>query len=494
MIFKELRLHQWKAFRRHPMFERNMALKIFMFFTFGFMGLQLLAIGFFLFEIMSKFGVYSVEIDSFNFILLYVLLGDFLLKYFLKQSQSMQIAPYLAFPIRRATLFNFLLVKEFYNMWNLYCFFILIPFAFKAIPVYYGYPGVFLYALFFYLLCVGNSLLANISNIQLNRSGWYLYLPVIIVAAIVSVTFIPEVNIEDGVVKVCGFILEGYFITWVVVALVFAGLWKVNLSMMNKEVYRNMQGKSKTVTGTSFSIPFIGKMGKVGTFINLEIKMITRSKRLRNQLYLVMSITPIFIFIMSKPHFQSNTFNMIIYAIIAICSLGLIMSQLIFTSESSYFDGLMTRNLSLLEILKAKYIFYVSYSVFVLLLFMLPVYLGNIDFLYIISIFFYCIGFLFFLLFQNAVYNKSYLDHSESGSFNWKGTSGSMLMLYFIGLFFSITFVMIIKAVFSMTVASYFMLITGFLFTVTAKYWLAWTYKRFLKRKYKNMEGFRANS
>ena len=212
------------------MFERNMGLKIFSFFMFGFVGLQLLVFGFLLFEIVSKSGVYSAEIDSFNFILLYLLLADFLLKYLLKQSQSMQIAPYLAFPVRRATLFNFLLVKEFYNMWNLYFFFMLIPFAVKAIPVYYGYGGVFLYVLFFYLMCVGNSLLANIANIQLNRSGWYFFLPVIVVAAIVGVTFIPGVNIGDGVVKLCGFVLEGH--------LLLGGLLRLFLLCCGKLTFR----------------------------------------------------------------------------------------------------------------------------------------------------------------------------------------------------------------------------------------------------------------
>ena len=493
MIFNELRGHQWKAFKRHPMFERNMAVKIFMFFTFGVLGLYLLAFGFLLFDLMTKFGVYTSEIDSFNYILIYLLLFDFLLKYLLKQSQSMQISPYLTMPIKRKTLFNFLLVKEFSNVWNLYFFFMLIPFIFMAIPVYYGYTGVLLYILFFYLLCLGNSLLVNISNILLNRSGWYFFLPIIIVAAIAGITFIPGANIEDSIVKISTFILEKNIIAWMVVVLIFAALWIVNLRMMNRDVYRAMQGKSSSVTGSSFSVPFIDKLGKIGTFINLEIKMITRSKRLKSQMYLGPFFVVFYIMMMDKPNFQSFSFNMVLFTFFAISYFGLIMSQYLFTSESSYFDGLMSRGLSLLDILKAKYVFYVSYSILTLCILMIFIFLGDLDFLFIISSFFYCIGFLFFLMFQNAVYNKSYFDHSESGMFNWKGTSGNMLMVTMIGMFVPIILVVVIISVFNLMVACYFMLVTGFIFTVTSKYWLRWTYNRFLKRKYKNMEGFRAN-
>ena len=116
------------------MFERNMALKIFTYFVFGFIGMYLLMIGFLIFNVLSEHGVYNNAIDSFNYILLYFILIDFVIKYIGKKSQTMQIAPYLTLPVRRSTLFNFLLVKEFTNIWNLYLLFIIVPFAFKSIP------------------------------------------------------------------------------------------------------------------------------------------------------------------------------------------------------------------------------------------------------------------------------------------------------------------------------------------------------------------------
>ena len=476
------------------MFERNMALKIFSYFMFGFIGLYLLMIGFFIYDILSKHGAYNNAIDSFNYILLYFLLFDFVAKYIGKKSQTMQVAPYLTFPVRRNTLFNFLLVKEFTNIWNLYFLFLIVPFALKSIPVFYGFSGVFLYLLFIYLLCIGSSLLVNIANNMLNRSGWYLFLPIILVGVIVGITFIPGVNIEDAIVKAGEYILEKNIVAWAIVLLVTGALWKINISMMNAEVYKAMQGKKITEAGSSFSLPFIDRLGKMGTFINLEMKMILRSKRLKSQLYLVIFFIVYYFFAINLPGFKEFYFTKLFFTMFVIGGIGMIMAQYLFTSESSFFDGLMTRNLSLPDMLQGKYIFYVSYSVLVLLIMTILVFMGKLDFLFLISVFFYTTGLLFFLLFQNAVYNKSFFDHSESGMFNWKGTSGNMLIVSMLGMFVPLIIVTIVKAIFNETVANYFMLVLGFAFTVTTKYWLTWTYNRFLKRKYKNMEGFRSNT
>ena len=492
MILQKLSKHQWKAFKRHPMYERSMALKILTYFMFLFFGLYLFLIGFLIYGFLSKNGVYNNAIDSFNYILLYLFLFDFTLKYLAKKSQTMQLVPYLTLPIRRNTLFTFLLVKEFTNMWNSYFIFMLVSFAFKAIPPYYGYAGVFFYLLFFYILSIGNSLLVNIANRLSNRSGWYLFLPIIIVSAIVGITFIPGVNIEVGIVQACAYILEKNIMAWIIILLVVGALWKINISMMNVELYKDLQGRMVSVAGTSFNLPFIDRLGAIGKMINLEIKMILRSRRVKFQMYMLIFCTIYYILIIiNTTIFREVLFQQLFFTIFMIGGLGAIMAQFIFTYESSFFDGLMTRKISLLDILKAKYILYCSYSILFFAVLMIFVFTGTLDFLFLISVFFYATGLFYFLMFQNAVYNKCYYNHSDSIFFNWKGQSSRMWMISSFSLFVPVVFVLILEAIFSETIANYFMLITGITFTFTAKYWLTWIYNRFLKRKYTNMEGFR---
>lgn len=495
MIQQELQKQQWKAFKRHPMFDRNMGVKIFMFIMFGFLGLQLLSLGFVLDNLLLKVGKYNNAIDTFNSFLLYIFLPDFITKYTFKQNNSMQIAPYLSLPIKRNKLFNFLLVKEFSNIWNLYWFFLVIPFAIKSITPYSGFGTALLYILFFYLVCVANSLLVNIANNIQKRNGWFFLLPYLFAVVIIGLSLLPGVHFDIYTEKIGGWVLANNPLVWFVLLGIMYGLWKINQRIMRYGLYQELQGK-KIENTTSFSrLSFLDRLGETGEFINLEIKMILRSKRLKHSMYTIVLFLVFYLIMLYSPENESREqlFSFVFFNIFLVGYLGLIMSQYMFTAESSFFDGLMTRDHSLLNMLKGKYILYSSYSLIITILLMIPVYQGKLDFLFLVSVFFYTIGFLYFLMFQNAVYNKSHFDLFDEGMMSWKGTSGNMLVVTLLGMFLPIALVMIIYGLFSETIACYFMLTVGLLFTLTVNYWLKWTYGRFLKRKYKNMEGFRSN-
>lgn len=82
---------------------------------------------------------------------------------------------------------------------------------------------------------------------------------------------------------------------------------------------------------------------------------------------------------------------------------------------------------------------------------------------------------------------------TEGSAFSWKGTTGNNLVITMIGMFVPLGAILICQAFLGTETACYIMLISGVLFTFTFNLWLNWIYKQFLKRKYKNMAGFRSN-
>jgi hypothetical protein len=189
---------------------------------------------------------------------------------------------------------------------------------------------------------------------------------------------------------------------------------------------------------------------------------------------------------------KDGPFIYFLYGIMAVGLMGIIMGQYIFAAESSFFDGLMSRKSSLFEMLKSKYLLYSAYSLLVTLLLLVPVYHGKLDLLLLSALFFYVVGPIYFMIFQNVVYNKTHFDLFDKGMMNWKGQSGSMVVISLLTMFLPVILVLILYGIIGKTSTYWFMLIVGMAFTVTSKYWLKWTYKRFEKRKYKNMEGFRS--
>jgi hypothetical protein len=409
----------------------------------------------------------------------------------------MQIAPYLSMPIKRNVLFNFLLVKEFSSFWNFYLLFLVVPFAFKAITPFFGISGVFLYILFFFLLCVINSLIVSFANNLVKHSAWYY----ILIAVFVALPFISPVtgrfDLGHYTQKIGSLLLNYNLLVWIGLIGLLIAVWVINRMQMRSGIYRELQGVKAEKISSFSRLSFLDQFGEIGELIQLEIKMILRSSRLKQSVLFVGGfIFAFYIFMLYSPHYSSvnsNTFVLLLYGMMAIGILGLIMGQYLFTAESSFFDGMMSRKVSIYNMLKGKYFFYSSYAFITSLFLLVPAYHGKISILLVIANLFYVTGPFFFMIFQNAVYNKTYLDLFDKGMMNWKGSSGSMVAITMITMFLPVIILLIIIAFFGKEVAYWFMIIIGIIFTLTSQQWLQWTYNRFLVRKYKNMEGFRSN-
>jgi len=393
-------------------------------------------------------------------------------------------------------LFDFLLKKEFTSFWNLYLLFLVVPFAFKAITPFFGFIAAVLYILFFYLLCVLNSLIVSFANNLVKRSAWY-YIPVA-VFVILPVVFSITGKLDAGsLTQHAGdALLNNNLLIWFGLIALFIIFWIINRKQMRSEIYRELQGEKVNKISSFSKLSFLGQFGEIGEFIQLEIRLILRAKRLKKIWITLVYFLFMFVLFLYKSKNKTSEIdlvNLIIIGIITPGSLGIIMGQFIFSTESSFFDGLMARNGSIYTMLKAKYFLYSFYAMFVTLILIIPVFQGKLSFLSIVANFFYITGPIFFIIFQNAVYNKTYFDIFSSGWMNWQGQSGSMMIISMITLFVPIALVYMIFSFFGKDVNYWFMLITGIAFTLTSQHWLHWTYNRFMKRRHQNMEGFRVN-
>jgi len=497
MIKKEIRSHQWKAFLRNPMFERNLAVNVFMFVSFGILAGYLIIFGFFLDKILLKAGEYEIAIDTFNSLLLFVLAFDFIIKFFFKSNQSMQIAPYMSLPIKRNTLFNFLLQKEFSNFWNFYLLFIVIPFSFKAITPYFGFIPAVLFIFFIYILCVINSLIVCCANNLLKKSVLY-YIPVFAFVALPFIfPIVLKIDLGQYTQQAGEMFLNYNLLVYGGLIALFAAFWIINRIQMRSELYRELQGEKAEKISSFSRLSFLDQFGETGELILLEIKMIFRSKRLKQQVLfsgcLFFSFYIMMLYMSGDHSLRKNDFVFMLYGMITAGFMGIIMGQYIFTSESSFFDGMMTRNLSMFNLLKGKYFLYCFFALLVSFLLLVPVFHGKLSILLLLANLLYATGPVFFMIFQNAVYNKTYFDLFDRGMMNWKGQSSNMIVISMITMFLPVILVLMISSFFGKQTGYLFMILTGIVFTLTSQMWLRWTYRRFLKRRYGNMEGFRAN-
>ena len=92
-----------------------------------------------------------------------------------------------------------------------------------------------------------------------------------------------------------------------------------------------------------------------------------------------------------------------------------------FGNESSYFDGLLTKNIYFTQYIRVKFHIILLISTVSFLL-TIPYFLFGIKFLLInIAMYFYNIGVLSFALLYFATYNKKRIDLKRGGVYNYQG-------------------------------------------------------------------------
>ena len=151
----------------------------------------------------------------------------------------------------------------------------------------------------------------------------------------------------------------------------------------------------------------------------------------------------------------------------------------------------MSRKESIYTLLRAKYILY-SIGILIPLILTIPAMaMGKISVLTSISWAVFTIGCIYFCLFQLAVYNTKTIP--LNAKITGRQNSGSGLQSLISGATFGIPLLLyaLLKIWLGETTTSWVLLVIGLGFILTSRIWLKNVYNRFMKRRYKNMEGFR---
>lgn len=178
-------------------------------------------------------------------------------------------------------------------------------------------------------------------------------------------------------------------------------------------------------------------------------------------------------------------YNLVIY--------GSSMLIKIMGNEGNYFDFLMTRRENILSLLHAKYILYSLMLLFPFILMLPLVIIGKWPLLMLVSYTVFTAGFQYFILFQMAVYNQQTIPLNTKiiGKSNMNN-SYFQIIASLVCLLFPVLLVSILQLIFKDTTLYIIILIIGLAFILTHSLWLRNIYKRFMTRRYTNMEAFRS--
>ena len=491
-LFLELRRHARLADKRHPMYEKSRFTRFWMYFMAVFWAGYLIFIG-----TMLAFGFEDAAVEPYHLLnsgLVFILALDFLMRFPFQKTPTQEVKPYLLLPVRRNRLIDFLLIRSGLSGFNFIWMFLFVPFAFITVMKFYGLWGVLTYNLGIWLLMVLNNYWFLLCRTLLGERIWWVLLPVAVYGGLALGMFLPD----DSPVFDWSLELGEGFITgnvWAFLALL-AGIglmWWVNSRVIRRLIYDELNKTEDTTVEvkTLSEYRFLDRYGMTGEYMRLELKLMLRNKMCRKSLIaIVCAVAAISAVIAFTDVYSSGGMNnfwvMYNYVIVSLLAFSTLMGY-----EGNYMDGLMTRRESIFALLRAKYVLYNLVLLLPFLLMLTGVVTGKLTLLQILGWGLFTAGPVNFGFFQLAVYNNRTVDlNAKMTSRNNAGTGLQQLASFGAFMLPWIVYLPLV-VLFNETVAYWGLLVLGLAFILTSRLWIRNVYTRLMKRRYKNMEGFR---
>ena len=428
-----------------------------------------------------------------NKYLLEMFMGLFSLRFFLQQGPKMQMQPYLHLPIPRNKLVRFFQVFSLLSFHNAIPYLFFIPFTIKFIYLAgYGLQSTCIWFLGITFILLFSHYTNNLLRALHKKNSVYYLLTVCVLALLFLLDEIVDIHLLRSFSEVLfGRLLEGDLLFFALVVCLLITMFVFSSSQIQSQLLIN-PSTDIAHRGSQGSVSFAPERGQVINLILLEMKMIWRNKRPKHYFILSIVFALAYIALMLA---ESNVFNtQAVSAVIGIFASGtfaLNYGQLMFSWESTYFDGFMSRNIRPEELIVAK-LMILQGSCLVFFLISLPLFiLMSPDLLLLhVTFLFYNAGVTSILMLALAIRNHKRVNISKSGSFfNYEGFS-AMHWLWILPTIIPPALLLNLLGNIQWT-ALLCIGGLGVLNLILSKQWSQFFTERFITRKYSMATGFR---
>lgn len=511
-LFKELRRHRKLSEQRMVDLEKNKVAKWVMYFVTGLVYFYLLIFAI-SFAMIANNTTTTTALELICSLIPIIVAIDFGVRFMAQQTPSQMIKPYVLLPIKRYTCVNFFLTGQMINLSNLTWFVMLIPYCLMSVVFSYGLLACIGLLFFFWVLelCISQFYLI-VRTLITDSLLWWL-LP----AGIAALAMSPGVSGADVSTQFSTFdfnasklfsiedalnfygnigtgIETGRIMLYLIPILLLTALFFINRQLQFSHVMTELSRveKVKTMRSTS-NMKFLDRLGELGLFIGLEIKTAMRNKNPQKSMLMSISSVIILSIIIIFTDVYDNAYMTNFWCIYIFALFGIMTIIKIMANEGNYIDGLMVRKENILQILHAKYWFNCIVLIIPFLLCLPQVISGKWSILMVLACGIFTAGFQFFMLFQLAVINRiSQPLNTKFISKNGMENNKWQFIIEMICFFVPVALISLLQMTIGTTWAYIAMIIIGMAFILTHPLWLRNIYNRFMRNRYKNMEGFRA--
>lgn len=408
-MFKHFIRLEWKSFFRSASFGTNVAMKVVM----GFLALYFivvfagLGVGAF-FLLKEKFHL--EPLTTINKFLIYYLVMDLLIRYFLQKMPVLNIKPLLTLPIKRSTIIHFTLGKTATSFFNWMHAFFFIPFSIVLMLNGYSVWHVLLWHIGIIALILSN----NFINILINNKDSVFYCVLTLVVGLGLTQYYGLFNITQFTQPYFQGMYTTSYVFLLAVLLVF-GLYyfAFNYFKSNLNLDEGLAKKSEVAKTENYT--WLNQFGTLGTFLKNDIRLLKRNKRSRTTV--IMSFLFLFyglLFFTNAIEAYKSPMFQIFAGIFVSGGFLFTFGQFVPSWDSAYYQLMMSQNIQYHEYISSKWWLMVIGTVISTILASFYLYFGVHTYLLIVVGALFNIGVNSHLVMLGGAFVKTPIDLSTS--------------------------------------------------------------------------------
>lgn len=427
-----------------------------------------------------------------NRFLLAAFISLFFMRFLFQKTPRMKVTPYLHLPISRRRLITFFQISSLFSVHNFYPLIFFIPFWIRFV-----YPSQLVAGPIFWLISVIGILLgSHFANLVLRgllkryQGAFYVLMALFILVVVVDETTGASV-IQNMSIFLFSHILAGQFSSFGLVMNVALGLAIGSTVVLNKSITApRYAGTEKRSAPLNVVVP--KKFGLTGKLLYLELLLMWRNRRPRHYLLVSALFSTMYLILMlaAKSSVDTRAFDALI-GLFASGGFALNYGQLMFSWDSTYFDGLLARDIPMRTFIRAKLIL-LQLSCVLFFLIALPLFIWLKPELLGLHLAFlvFNAGITTVLVIELATRNRQAVDIEKSGSiFNYEGFSIRHWLWFFPT---ALPPTLLMAAMSNQPTTVLFILAgVGLLSLLATEFWTRFFARGLTSRKYQMAQGFR---
>ena len=484
-IYKLLRKNIKLSEKRNPMFEQNRYAKIFVYLGASMMCLYFMVLG----TILGWSARLGDEAIIFPIMMLFILPLDFFLRFGTQQTPAMLLKPYVLLPVKKIDIIDCFLFSSIFTSNNLIWLSLILPFVYICGCGAAGFLTAFAILLLLLLMVLVNSQWYLLIRTLVNRHIAWWIIPCVVYGGLFSPAII---DFEEGMDMLFD-IFYKHALTWYTASLCVLILFiliAINRFLQVRFATEEVSKQEKTTIKKAWKLSFLEGFGLVGEYLKLEIKSTIRNKTIKQKFIQGIVLISILSCLLAYTDIYSGKFAINMWCLYCFVFFGAVNLVKIMGPEGNYIDMLLSHKENILSLLKAKYYFYCAILLLPTLILLPTVISGKFSILMILAYILITSGVEYFILFQLAVYNKQTIPLNEkiTGKANFENSL--QLVIELIVFFLPVALALIFTSIFGDTIGYIILIIIGLILTLTHPIWLRNIYKRMMKRRYANLDGF----